>query len=76
MLVDKLESLLVLNWTDEEKLKLTDLISSVKKYKWFIPKSLESLIVECLDICHNTLHHLQTQQTLSNQSPDNINSSI
>lgn len=58
MLVDKLEDMLNLNWTDDEKKKLKDLISSVKKYKWFIPKSLESLIVECLDICHNTLSKL------------------
>lgn len=61
MLVEKLEEMLNLNWTDQEKVKLKDLISSVKKYKWFIPKSLESLIVECLNICHNTLSNLYTR---------------
>lgn len=61
MLVEKLEEMLNLNWTDEEKAKLKDLVSSVKKYKWFIPKSLESLIVECLNICHNTLRNLYKQ---------------
>ena len=58
MLVAKLEEMLNLNWTESEMIKLKDLITSVKRYKWFIPKSLESLIVECLDICHTTLTNL------------------
>lgn len=72
MLVEKLEEMLHLNWTEEEKVKLKDLISSVKKYKWFIPKSLESLIVECLNICHNTLSNLYNRvsnlESTENQS--------
>lgn len=75
MLVEKLEEMLDLNWTEQEKIKLKDLISSVKKYKWFIPKSLESLIVECLNICHNTLSGLYTRvSTLESVNTSNNNS--
>lgn len=56
-LIQKLESMLELEWTEGEKQKLLSLIGCVKKYKWFIPQSLELVIVDCLDMCKHKLEH-------------------
>jgi hypothetical protein len=47
----KLDEILLLEWSDEDKKVLENTMKTLLFYKHFIPKKLLIEILECLDIC-------------------------
>lgn len=50
-ITDKINELLQKEWTEEDKKIITDLLSNIKYYKKFIPKTVIEDICRAIELC-------------------------